>query len=177
MSEFKLSIKSDLKDLTAHLSRIQRQQIPFASALAITKTAQDVRTDLYQNMLKVFDAPVAYTVPRNIKEPKQRGSLYLVKATKKNLEAEVYVKNMTFGKGTPALNYIKPHIEGGPRRTKGLEISMRGKGVIGGGKFITASTRTPYGHVNLNRIGNVTRGNMQKILSGLQSLRGLPSGA
>ena len=85
MSEFKLSIKSDLKDLTAHLSRIQRQQIPFASALAITKTAQDVRTDLYQNMLKVFDAPVAYTVPRNIKEPKQRGSLYLVKATKKNL--------------------------------------------------------------------------------------------
>ena len=101
MSEFKLSIKSDLKDLTAHLSRIQRQQIPFASALAITKTAQDVRTDLYQNMLKVFDAPVAYAVPRNIKEPKQRGSLYLVKATKKNLEAEVYVKNMTFGKGTP----------------------------------------------------------------------------
>ena len=95
MSEFKLSIKSDLKDLTAHLSRIQRQQIPFASALAITKTAQDVRTDLYRNMLKVFDAPVAYTVPRNIKEPKQRGSLYLVKATKKNLEAEVYVKNMT----------------------------------------------------------------------------------
>ena len=41
------------------------------------------------NMLKVFDSPVAYTVPRNIKEPKQRGSLYLVKATKKNLEASI----------------------------------------------------------------------------------------
>ena len=54
---------------------------------------------------------------------------------------------------------------------------MRGKGVIGGGKFITPSTRTQYGHVNLNRFGNVTKGNMQKILSGLQSLRGLPSGA
>ncbi len=156
MSEFKLSIKSDLKDLTAHLSRIQRQQIPFASALAITKTAQDVRTDLYRNMLKVFDAPVAYTVPRNIKEPKQRGSLYLIPATKKNLESEVYVKNMTFGKGTPALNYIKPHIEGGPRRTKGSEISMRGKGIIGGGKYITPSSRSPYGHVSLNRFGNVT---------------------
>ena len=26
------------------------------------------------------------------------------------------------------MNYIKPHIEGGPRRTKGSEISMKGKG-------------------------------------------------
>ena len=32
---------------------------------------------------------------------------------------------MTFGKGTPALNYIKPHIEGGPDEPKGSEISMR----------------------------------------------------
>ena len=113
MSEFKLSLRSDIKDVTAKLSRIQRKQIPFASAHAITKTAQNVRTDLYRNILRIFHEPVAYVVPKNIKEPRQKGSLYLVPATKKKLEAEVYVKNLRFGKGNPAINFLAPHIESG----------------------------------------------------------------
>ena len=65
----------------------------------------------------------------------------------------------------------------GQRKTKGSEQSLRGKGVIGGGKYLTPSTRSPYGHINLNRHGNVTKGTMNKVLSGLHSLRGLPSGS
>ena len=83
MSEFRLDIRSDIKEVTKKLSRIQKKQIPYASALALTRTAEDVRTDLYRTMLKIFDAPVAYTVPKNIKEPKNKGSLYLIPADKK----------------------------------------------------------------------------------------------
>jgi len=178
MSEaFIIDIRSDIKDLTDKLTRIQKKQIPFASALAVTRTAQDVRTDLYSNMLKIFDAPVSYTVPKNIKEPKNKGSLYLIPADKKKkkIEAEVFVKNVSFGKGTPALNYLAPHIEGGARKTKGSEKGMRGKGVLSGGKYITPSTRSPHGHIPLNKFGNVTKGNMNKVLSGLHSIRGLGS--
>ena len=177
MSEvFIVDIRSDIKDLTDKLTRIQKKQIPFASALAVTRTAEDVRTDLYSNMLKIFDAPVSYTVPKNIKEPKNKGSLYLIPADKKQkrFEAEVFVKNISMGKGTPALNYLNPHIEGGQRRAKGAEVSLRSKG-LRGGRFITPSTRSPYGHVSLNRSGNVTKGMMNKVLSGLHSLRGMPS--
>ena len=176
MSEFKLSIKSDVKDLTAHLNRLQRREIRFASALAITRTAQDVRTDLYQNMLNVFDRPTKYVVPTNIVDPKKKGSLYLIPAEKDNLEAEVYIKNLRLGQA-PAWDYLQPQVEGGARKPKGSEQSLRGTGVIGGGQFISPSTQSPYGHVRLNKYGNVSAGQMQKILSGLHSLRGLPRGA
>ena len=176
MSEFRLDIRSDIKEVTNKLSRIQKKQIPFASALALTRTAEDVRTDLYRTMLKIFDAPVAYTVPKNIKEPKNKGSLFLVPASykKKKFEAEVSVKNIRTGKGNPAINFLNPHIEGGQRRAKGSEVSLRAKG-LRGGRYITPSTRSPFGHISLNRSGNVTKGMMNKVLSGLHSLRGMPS--
>ena len=174
MSEFRLDIRSDIKEVTKKLSRIQKKQIPFASALALTRTAEDVRTDLYRTMLKIFDAPVSYTVPKNIKQPKNKGSLYLVPADKrkKRMTSEVFVKNISFGKGTPALNFLNPHIEGGTRKAKASEKALSAKG-LRGGKFLTPSTRSPYGHVSLNRSGNVTKGNMNKILSGLHSIRGM----
>ena len=70
-------------------------------------------------------------------------------------------------------NFLNPHIEGGTRKAKGSEKALRSKGLAGG--YITPSTQSPYGHISLNRSGNVTKGMMNKVLSGLHSLRGMPS--
>ena len=53
---------------------------------------------------------------------------------------------------------------------------MRRKGLIGGNKYITPSTRSQYGSVKLNQFGNVTSGMMTKILSGLKALPSTPKG-
>jgi len=162
-----VNVKADVKALTKELNRIQKKQIPFATANAINDTAVDVRTALYHKMNAVFHKPTSFTVPRNIeKATNKKGSLYMVPAKKDKLSARVYVKDMPGGKGAPAIRWLEPQIKGGGRNAKASERSLRAKGIIGGNKYIT-----PAG-VSLNRFGNVTQGTMTKILSGLSALQG-----
>ena len=171
-----LSVTWDVKTLTNTLSKFEKKQVPFATANAINDTAADVRTALYRKMNAVFSAPTAFTVPRNIeKATNRKGSLFLVPAKKNKLSAMVHVKDYSYS-GAPAIKWLRPHIKGGGRGSKASERSLRIHGIIGGDKDITPSTRSPYGSVSLNKFGNVTKGMMVKILSGLSALQGAPSG-
>ena len=165
-----ISVKSDVKELTKSLNRIQRKQIPFATVMAVNETARNVRKAEYLAMRQVFTSPTSYTVPPNIDKPKKRGSIFVQNANKKDLIARVWIKDLSAGKGTPAINYLAPQIFGGSRKPKASEKSLRRKGLIGGNKFITPS------NVNRNMYGNVTKGTMTKIISGLGALPGTAKG-
>jgi len=164
-----VNVKADVKALTKELNRIQKKQIPFATANAINDTAVDVRTALYHKMNAVFHKPTSFTVPRNIeKATNKKGSLYMMPAKKDRLSAKIFVKDGST-MGAPAIRWIEPQVKGGARHFKGSERALRGKGVIGGNKFITPSTKSAHGSVSLNKFGNVTKGMMTKILSGVSA--------
>ena len=163
-----MQIKADTKKLTRYLNSVQRKQIPFATSVALNETAIDARTAVYQTMRRVFSNPTSYTVPKNINKKKLKsGALFLIPSSKKYLVAKLGIKD--FGKGN-ALSYLLPHIQGGGRKPKLSEAAMRRSGVIGGNRYIT-----PAG-VSKNKHGNVTKGTMTKILSGLKSLPGAAKG-
>ena len=130
-------------NLTQFLRSIEktRQQIPFATAKALTLTVKDVREGLKTEMQRVFKAPTPYTLR----------SLYMKSATKASLAAEV--GHIDFGgKGGAAGKYLKPQVFGGSRPFKRSERQL--------GEYWVPTRRTP-----LNSYGNIRRGTMTQVLS------------
>ena len=150
-----LNIKADIKDATRYLTRVQKKQIPFATALALTKTAQEVKKGLINEIKQSFDRPTRFTL----------NSLYVKPAKKRDLEAFVKVKDESL-KAIPAAKWLAAQIHGGARHAKGSEVLLRRRGILGPNEYMV-----PGRGVRLNRFGNVTRGQIQKILSNLGAQR------
>lgn len=77
---FEFTIDAPVPEMTKHLDTLQRKQIPFATALALTRTAQDAREAVREVMPKRFTIRKPYVV---------RG-VAIQKATKKRLRAIVF---------------------------------------------------------------------------------------
>lgn len=95
------AVASNIKQVQAMLTQTQREQIPFAAVVAMTRTAQAVRDVQLTEMRRVFDRPTPYTM----------NSLFVQPATKRRPQAAVGFKEFA-GKGTPAWKYL------GPRRSR-----------------------------------------------------------
>ena len=126
----------------------------FAAAVALTKTAQDVRTALKDEMPRAFDRPTPYTL----------NSLFLKAAKPATLEATVWLKDNPFGKGTPADRYLGAQIKGGPRVQKKFERMLQRVGVLPAGYQIV-----PGAAAEIDAYGNMSRGQLVKVLSWMQS--------
>lgn len=147
------------------LDRLEREQLPFAAALALTRTAHIVTDDMVVEMGSVFDRPTPATL----------NSLYIQPATKDRMEARVWIKDGRsttptgtvagqvgrWGKGRAASKWLTPEIFGGPRDEKGIESMLRRRGVLKPGQFIM-----PGDKMQLDAYGNLGRGVLNKILSG-----------
>lgn len=127
------------------------KQIPFATALALTRTAQIAKSEVEKAMGSVFDRPTRWTL----------NSLRLIPARKDRLVARVEMKNEA-DKSAPATKWLNPEIAGGPRPEKASERNLRAKGVLPAGKFIV-----PGKGAKLDRFGNMTKGAITKALSGV----------
>ena len=103
-----LSVHSNTKQLTAHLNRIQRKQIPFATAKALTQTAFDVKRTLQNALPRRLDRPTKGII----------NSVQVDKATKYDVTARVGFAGLGFGKTawkeSPA-KIMRRHIKGGTR--------------------------------------------------------------
>lgn len=143
-------VATGFKEAQAELERAQKQ-IPFATALALTRTAQLVKRDEESEMASVFDRPTKWTL----------NSLRLFPAKKNKLEARVWMKNEA-DKSTPATTWLNPEIDGGSRPAKRSEKNLRAKGALPDNRYIA-----PGRDARLNQFGNISRGQVQKILSGL----------
>lgn len=156
---------SGLRERLQTLDRLEREQLPFAAALALTRTAQVVAGDLQAAMRTVFDRPTPATLD----------SLFIQPATKERLLARVWIKdgggagpggmpvsgNGRWGKGRAAIKWLTPEVFGGPRDDKGVEKLLRRRGVLSQGQYVVPGDALPK-----DQYGNVSRGTLNKILSG-----------
>ena len=126
-----------------------RNEVPFAMAKALTKTAQDVQAAEIREVKDVFDRPTPYTL----------SSFYVKPATKSKLEARVYIKNEA-AKGTPAIKFLKAQIEGGTRKQKRFEKALQAAGIMPAGYFAV-----PGEGAKLDSYGNMDRGLIVQLLA------------
>lgn len=155
---------SGMRDRLLTLDRLEREQLPFAAALALTRTAQAVQGELRGEIASVFDRPTRATLD----------SLFVQAATKDKMEARVWIKdgkqrnaggNLSggdgvWGKGRAAIDWLSPEVYGGPRGYKGVEKMLQRKGVLAPGQYVLPGKGAP-----MDQHGNIKRGALNKILS------------
>ncbi len=156
-----IDIRSDVKDLTRSLNRIQRKQIPFATSKAINTLAFDVRKTLQEGLDIYLDRPTPYT----------KKGVQVEKSTKKDLKAEVGFRSNKFrmgkGTGTTQASYMKKQIEGGIRNAKNRSIPIPIEDNIKLNK---------YGSLTRDKVGNLLA-NKDKYFSGkLKGAKGKGTG-
>ncbi|CAM2154420.1 Phage protein [Paraburkholderia tropica] len=157
MSEVRVEL--DTSQLQQRLQDQVENQIPYAASLALSNIAGNVRTALIGKMGQVFDRPTPYTL----------NSLYVKRATKQNLEAQVRFKDAT-SKGTPASKYLSPEVTGGARSIKRVERALssnisRLQEVMS--RLGMTNYFVPGAGAQLDGYGNMVRGQFAQILSQL----------
>ena len=148
----KLTIKDSFADVARQIKEVGKQA-EYAAAVALTRTAQDIRTELKEEMRRSFDRPTPYTM----------NSLFVKGANKSNIESKVWLKDNPFGKGTSADRYLGPQINGGVRSLKGMERALQATGLMARNDFAI-----PAAGAQLDSYGNVKRSQIVQILSQLK---------
>lgn len=129
------NVKGDMKPITKHLKKVQKKQIPFASAQAINETLKQVVKAEQAQMHKKLDKPTPFTV-----------KAFKIRYAKKHaLYGEVVIKPAQW-------KYLKYQIDGGTRTgkigvpTKQAKLNKYGnipgrrKGLVKGKKQYMTST-------------------------------------
>lgn len=150
-----ISIKDNIAEKMKVLSDAQRDQLPFATAKALTQTAKDVQARLTREMSSVFDRPTPYTL----------NSLRTKPATKSNLSAFVWFKDDA-GKGTPATKYLLPEVIGGDRHMKRFERALNRLYILPAGMMIVPGASCP-----IDAYGNIAKGEIVRILAFFQAFK------
>ena len=83
---FDLNVRSNAKEFTRYLDRVQKKQVPFALARALTWTVQDCQTGIIDRIGKVFRSRVKWWLK------KQPTGIKIEPAKKDSLTACVYTK-------------------------------------------------------------------------------------
>lgn len=101
----------------------------------------------------VFDRPTQYTM----------NSLGVQTGTKATMAARVFFKD-DVSKGIPAAKYLSPNAYGGQRQDKRSELGMKYAGKMPRGK-----QAAPASGAEIDRHGNMNRGQVVKMLSSLRA--------
>ncbi|AOZ05954.1 hypothetical protein [Cupriavidus malaysiensis] len=147
MAEFDLS--SNIDAALGFAAKLHQDQMPFATARALTKTQQLVKANIEAEMPRVFDNPTRYTL----------NSLYLQPATKQDLSARVWFKDVDSG-GRASTKFLGPEVYGGERRYKAFDRALQAAGIMPAGMVAV-----PGSAVELDEHGNVPPALIVQILS------------
>lgn len=147
----KIKIDHNFPDVAKAMHELAKQ-VPFALAKALTKTAQDVRDAQKYEITKVFDRPTSYT----------RNSIFMEGAKKTRLEAKVWLKGEY--EHSDRRHYLVPQILGGDRPLKRFERRL-----VQNALMRSDERAVPASGAKLDSYGNVSRGQIIKILSQLQA--------
>jgi hypothetical protein len=170
-----INVKHDIKKLTEHLTWLQKEQIPYATAVAINACLAQIKPAVQAEMLDVFDKPTPYTLNSYmVMKGAKKNSLFGIVGFKTQRifnEAGKFTGGFTTAdeeKSNPRLasTYLQPQMRGGIRPAKGLELLLRARGILGNNEFLV-----PSKFMKLDQYGNVSRGTVQKILANLQATR------
>ncbi|HIJ48235.1 MAG TPA: hypothetical protein HPP72_09520 [Gammaproteobacteria bacterium] len=102
-----IDVRSNIRDVERQLSRIQRKQVPFATAKALTLTAKDVQKAETVQLVKKLDRPTKFT----------QNSIAITPAKKSTLEARVFIRDIQ-------AQYLKYQVKGGTRAGVGGKIGV-----------------------------------------------------
>lgn len=134
-----------IEAVKAHLAGVGKQ-VRFATAVALTRTALALEKDAQAAIPTTFDRPKPYTV---------KGT-YMKRATAQTLEARIGIKDRI-------AQYLAPNIGTSGRRPrvyKRSEAMLRAAGILPNGRFTV-----PGAEAKLDQYGNMSRGQIQQILS------------
>jgi hypothetical protein len=136
-----MSVLADTKQLTKHLNRIQKKQIPFATSKALNDVAFDSRSFIQKSLPRRLDRPTKGII----------SSVQVEKSKKKNLVARVGFA----GLGFKSTKWSESPAEIMLRQIKGGTRSPQGKAI-------------PVPIVNnlkLNKFGNMPRTKIKTLLA------------
>lgn len=146
-----ISITHDLDRVIGWAKLIAEDQIPFALAKTLTKTAQDVRDAEYRAMSEQLDRPTRFTL----------NSLFVRPARKNRFEAVVWLKDSG---DTATRQYLSRQIEGGKRPAKRFEKALQRAGLLPQGWVAV-----PGRDVDRDGYGNVPASFIVRLLSYLDA--------
>lgn len=150
----RVSITSNVDNVTRYLTNIADKQLKFATALALTKVAKTAQADLKKEMKRAFDRPTPYTLR----------SVFVKPANKRSLFAEVGIKDVeSGGNSKPASKILRHEFKGGSRGRSRLEFWLSQAGLISSREYVA-----PGQEARLDRYGNMSRGQVQQIMSQLK---------
>lgn len=148
---YELSAVDSLKEFQQRFRYMAEDQLPFATALTLTWTAQDVKSGQIDEMKRVFDSPTRFTL----------NSVFVRPATKQRQVSTVWLRDY-IPKGTAAADYLAPHIFGGKRGAKRFEKALIRRNLLPQGMVAV-----PGQAARLNQSGNVSKGQITKMLSNI----------
>lgn len=125
---------------------------PVAVADAINHTAYQARQALTVEMASVFIDPTPWTLK----------SIQVFQAKPKALEAAIWINDYRASKNNAPDQWLRAEVFGGARGEKRLEKALRARHILPAGKFVM-----PAQGARLDAYGNVSRGHVMQILSGL----------
>jgi len=149
-----IGVKHNINDTIRLLDDKFRKQVPFATAKTLTKMAQLGQKEVQAEMQREFDRPTPFTLR----------SVYMKRAEKHNLQAMVYIRNSAAAKSKPLNETLKHEFSGGQRERKRLEYWLERAGLISANEFVV-----PGEGAKLDRYGNISRGQVQQVLSQLRA--------
>ncbi|HMM76147.1 MAG TPA: hypothetical protein PJ986_10595 [Gammaproteobacteria bacterium] len=126
-----ISVKVTVDKATRRLDAIAKKQVPYATAVALTRTAKRAHGDATQGILQSFDSPMLQT---------QR-SIFIKPATKYDLTAIVGLKDKAGPRGIPPSKYLRAQITGGKRAPKRFERALIHEGHMPSGMFAVPARR------------------------------------
>lgn len=127
---------------------------PAAVADAINHTAFQARKALTAEMASVFVDPTPWTLK----------SIQVFQAKPKTLEAAIWINDYRASKNNAPDQWLKAEVFGGARGEKRLEKALRARYILPAGKFVV-----PAKGARLDAYGNISRGHVMQILSGLRA--------
>jgi hypothetical protein len=146
-----ISVTHDLGKLVGWAKEIAEDQIPYALARTLTKTAQDVKAAETKALPEQLDRPTRFTM----------NALFVRPATKSRLEAVVWLKDTG---DAAARKYLSMQIEGGTRAPKRFEQALQRVGLMPKG-FVAVPGRD----VERDAFGNVPAKLIVQLLSYLSA--------
>lgn len=159
----KIDAHTDIEQLSKAIRTLGSKQVPFAFALMATRLAVLVKKGELSVMSARLDRPTATTM----------NSLYVKAAKKGAPEARAFFKD-AWTSGVPADTYLQQAVKGGRRPHKRFEKALISKGLMKSGQYALPAPAM------LNQFGNVPRGLIMKVLSGLgaaESVSGVQANA
>ncbi|WP_404864537.1 hypothetical protein [Georhizobium sp. MAB10] len=146
-------LRFDTRQLMRRMGTIERQQLPYATMLALNETVKGARVAVQQEMNRVFDRPTPFA---------KRGVVY-ERAQKTDFRASVVLYGSRSRGGLPPAAFLGPQIEGGMRSLKSFEKQLVSRGMMPQGRVAVPAAKT-----QLNRYGNVTQGFLNRVMADLQ---------